>query len=228
MACGSRRSGARAPRRRARGRSGGWDCRRKQIGDPGLGVSGAPAAEPIRMGPIDMGNRHSQHTSATGVHETTRAGLRRSLPAPEDEGEENDWNIVNAALHGRSPSLSGSSSRGTSVIRKYGPSASSNEGVARRPKRLASRPPWSKKNARPCALINSSGRPASNTMTEGFSRAIAHSTSTGRVPSMKQEIAGQGVFFKGIDPRSPGRDQPPVGCPDVALDDDRRVETGGS
>ena len=38
----------------------------KQIGDPGLGVSGAPVALPIRIGPIEIGKRHSQHTSVTG------------------------------------------------------------------------------------------------------------------------------------------------------------------
>ena len=39
----------------------------KQIGDEGLGVSGAPEVPPIRIGPIEIGNRHSQHTSATGL-----------------------------------------------------------------------------------------------------------------------------------------------------------------
>ena len=39
----------------------------KQIGDPGFGVSGAPAALPIRIGPIEIGNRHSQHTSEIGL-----------------------------------------------------------------------------------------------------------------------------------------------------------------
>ena len=39
----------------------------KQIGDPGLGVSGAPDALPIRIGPIEMGKRHSQHTSEIGL-----------------------------------------------------------------------------------------------------------------------------------------------------------------
>ena len=38
----------------------------RQIGDPGLGVSGAPAALPIRIGPIEIGNRHSQQTSEIG------------------------------------------------------------------------------------------------------------------------------------------------------------------
>ena len=38
----------------------------KQIGDPGLGVSGAPVALPMLIGPIEIGNRHSQHTSVTG------------------------------------------------------------------------------------------------------------------------------------------------------------------
>ena len=39
----------------------------RQIGDPGFGVSGAPAALPIRIGPIEIGNRHSQHTSEIGL-----------------------------------------------------------------------------------------------------------------------------------------------------------------
>ena len=38
----------------------------KQIGEDGFGVSGAPEALPIRIGPIEIGNRHSQHTSEIG------------------------------------------------------------------------------------------------------------------------------------------------------------------
>ena len=38
----------------------------RQIGDEGLGVSGAPAALPMSIGPIESGNRHSQQTSAIG------------------------------------------------------------------------------------------------------------------------------------------------------------------
>ena len=39
----------------------------KQIGEDGLDVSGAPEALPIRIGPIEIGNRHSQHTSEIGL-----------------------------------------------------------------------------------------------------------------------------------------------------------------
>ena len=39
----------------------------KQIGEDGLGVSGAPEALPMRIGPIEIGNRHSQHTSEIGL-----------------------------------------------------------------------------------------------------------------------------------------------------------------
>ena len=39
----------------------------RQIGEDGLGVSGAPEALPIRIGPIVMGKRHSQHTSEIGL-----------------------------------------------------------------------------------------------------------------------------------------------------------------
>ena len=39
----------------------------KQIGEDGFGVSGAPAALPIRIGPIEIGSRHSQHTSEIGL-----------------------------------------------------------------------------------------------------------------------------------------------------------------
>ena len=38
----------------------------RQIGEDGLGVSGAPVALPMLIGPIEIGNRHSQHTSAIG------------------------------------------------------------------------------------------------------------------------------------------------------------------
>ena len=39
----------------------------KQIGEPGLGVSGAPDALPMEIGPIEIGNRHSQQTSEIGL-----------------------------------------------------------------------------------------------------------------------------------------------------------------
>ena len=38
----------------------------KQIGDPGLDVSGAPEAPPMAIGPIEIGSRHSQQTSVIG------------------------------------------------------------------------------------------------------------------------------------------------------------------
>ena len=38
----------------------------RQIGEDGFGVSGAPEALPMPIGPIEIGNRHSQHTSAIG------------------------------------------------------------------------------------------------------------------------------------------------------------------
>ena len=37
------------------------------IGEDGFGVSDAPAALPIRIGPIEIGNRHSQQTSEIGL-----------------------------------------------------------------------------------------------------------------------------------------------------------------
>lgn len=39
----------------------------KQIGEDGFGVSGAPEAPPIRIGPIVMGKRHSQWTPEIGL-----------------------------------------------------------------------------------------------------------------------------------------------------------------
>ncbi len=39
----------------------------KQIGEDGFGVSGAPVALPMVMGPIEIGNRHSQQTSEIGL-----------------------------------------------------------------------------------------------------------------------------------------------------------------
>ena len=58
----------------------------KQMGDPGLGVSGAPAALPMRIGPMEIGNRHSQHTSVTGftkrpVHDWAEAAPADRMPA---------------------------------------------------------------------------------------------------------------------------------------------------
>ena len=58
----------------------------KQIGEDGFGVSGAPAALPIRIGPIEIGNRHSQHTSEIGftnrpVQDSADAGPVQSTTA---------------------------------------------------------------------------------------------------------------------------------------------------
>ena len=39
----------------------------RQIGEDGFGVSGAPVALPMVIGPIEIGNRHSQQTSAIGL-----------------------------------------------------------------------------------------------------------------------------------------------------------------
>ena len=38
----------------------------RQMGDEGFARSGAPETPPMVMGPIEIGNRHSQHTSETG------------------------------------------------------------------------------------------------------------------------------------------------------------------
>ena len=39
----------------------------RQIGEDGLGVSGAPVALPIVIGPIEIGKMHSQQTSEIGL-----------------------------------------------------------------------------------------------------------------------------------------------------------------
>ena len=39
----------------------------RQIGDPGFGVSSTPETLPMVIGPIEIGNRHSQHTSEIGL-----------------------------------------------------------------------------------------------------------------------------------------------------------------
>ena len=48
----------------------------RQIGDDGLGVSGAPVALPMLIGPIEIGNRHSQQTSAIGLTKRPVQDLR--------------------------------------------------------------------------------------------------------------------------------------------------------
>ena len=53
----------------------------KQIGDPGFGVSGAPVALPIRTGPMEIGNRHSQHTSAMGLTKRPVQACANAFPA---------------------------------------------------------------------------------------------------------------------------------------------------
>ena len=39
----------------------------RQIGEDGLGVSSTPETLPMEIGPIEIGNRHSQHTSEIGL-----------------------------------------------------------------------------------------------------------------------------------------------------------------
>ena len=53
----------------------------KQIGEPGLGVSGAPVALPMEIGPIEIGNRHSQHTSAIGLTNRPVQDCAKAVPA---------------------------------------------------------------------------------------------------------------------------------------------------
>ena len=39
----------------------------KQIGEDGFGVSSTPETLPMEIGPIEIGNRHSQQTSVIGL-----------------------------------------------------------------------------------------------------------------------------------------------------------------
>ena len=39
----------------------------RQIGEDGLGVSSTPETLPMEIGPIEIGNRHSQQTSEIGL-----------------------------------------------------------------------------------------------------------------------------------------------------------------
>ena len=72
-------------------------------------------------------------------------------------------------------------------MRSSAPACSTDAGVNRRPKRAARRPPVSKKKARRCRRMRSSGRPASRTIFAGrpvsISRANAHAISGLRRPS---------------------------------------------
>ena len=56
----------------------------RQIGDPGFGVSGAPVALPIVIGPIEIGKMHSQHTSEIGLTNLPVQGLGRRRSGPQD------------------------------------------------------------------------------------------------------------------------------------------------
>ena len=53
----------------------------KQIGEEGLGVSGAPDALPMRIGPIEIGNRHSQQTSEMGFTNRPVQDWAEAVPA---------------------------------------------------------------------------------------------------------------------------------------------------
>ena len=53
----------------------------KQIGEDGLGVSSTPETLPMEMGPMEIGNRHSQHTSEIGF--TNRPVQDWAVAAPD-------------------------------------------------------------------------------------------------------------------------------------------------
>ena len=114
------------------------------------------------------------------------------------------------------------------MIFRADPAAATTDGVALSPKRLVSRPPWSKKNARPCVRVRSSGRPASKTITEDFSWRSAQATSTGRVASMNRRSRVRGCVVERVHPRAARREQGPVRRPDVFFKRDGRIEQTGA
>ena len=61
----------------------------RQIGEDGLAVSGAPVALPMVIGPIEIGNRHSQHTSVMGFTNRPVQTCADALPAPSTANEAN-------------------------------------------------------------------------------------------------------------------------------------------
>ncbi len=84
------------------------------------------------------------------------------------------------------------------VILSMDPSAATRDGVARSPKRFASRPFWSKKNGRSWGRIRSSGRPARSTIFAGRSWPRAQVTSAGRAPSMNSRSRVSGYTSRGL------------------------------
>ena len=79
----------------------------RQIGDPGFGVSNTPETLPMVIGPIEIGNRHSQQTSEIGltnrpVQDCAEAAPDHSTAARSEHGRKGG-----AADHAAGPPASG-------------------------------------------------------------------------------------------------------------------------
>ena len=75
----------------------------RQIGEDGFGVSSTPEALPMVIGPIEIGNRHSQHTSDIGltnrpVHDWAAAGADHSTASSASAAERAARRIILRSL----------------------------------------------------------------------------------------------------------------------------------
>ena len=191
----------------------------RQIGDEGLGVSGAPVALPMLIGPIEIGNRHSQQTSAIGLTKRAGAGLcrgRGSQAHQQHRGREGEQ----TEAHGPAPS----SGIGTSVTRRRAPS----------PANLDRRRSQAEPGRQAPALVEEEGPavPAGEvewTAGEQHDRGSARATERPRhfpvaAAVNEEQVAAEWRVVEGIEPR-PGRGQHcSVRQPDIAVEDDRRVK----
>ena len=79
----------------------------KQIGEDGLGVSGAPDALPMRIGPIEIGNRHSQQTSEIGFTNRPVQDCAEAVPVQSAANSMSATRMMGSRLIARAPCRSG-------------------------------------------------------------------------------------------------------------------------
>ena len=206
----------------------------KQIGDDGFGVSGAPDALPIRIGPMEIGNRHSQQTSEIGIDEAPGAGLRRRRPGRQESEQRQSDQEGAHGLHCPPPARvsparvslpsSTASSRGISVDAQMRAVAAHQRG----------RGGDAEARGEPPALVEEEGPPVAPREIERTPRqqddlrrpAVRERPGDFRVaPAVdEQQIAGERGMDEGVDPRPGAGDERAVGRADVAGDLDRGVE----
>ena len=197
----------------------------KQNGEAGLGVSGAPVAPPMSIGPIEIGNRHSQHTSVIGLTKRPVQDCAQAAPIGRAAESSNASSVIlmTVSLPGLRFCV------GRIVERDLGDPqlrAGAHDQRGRGAQTEAGRDPP--------ALVEEEGA----AMGAGEIERAAAGEDDFRGPRMgqrpshldrpravdEQQIAAERQALKRIDPRAGGGDDRAVRRQDVALDRDRRIE----